>query len=111
MSMKSFKELIEARKDGIEDEKLKIIRELIAENEYMRNEMQRMQSEHFRIHGNLTAEIRPLREALQALVSDLLPKSTTPTQMMSYNKPWQLTAQALYGITPNAKLPGGREAG
>jgi hypothetical protein len=68
--------------------------------------MLKMQSEHFRIHGNLIAEIRPLREALLALVSELLPRSTTPTQMMGYNRAWQLTAQALYGITPNAEFSG-----
>lgn len=75
--------------------------EALAENHALRKEVERMRAEHFRIHEHLSAQVAPLREALEAVVSHCLP-GATPSQMSGYDRPWQLAAAALYGVAKSA---------
>lgn len=53
---------------------------------------------HFEQNEQMVSQIEAMRTALQAVVQHCVP-GATPTQMMGYDRPWQLAATALYGLT------------
>lgn len=52
---------------------------------------------HFDQNERMVDQLTALRTALHAVVQHCLP-GATPTQMMRYDRPWQLAANALYGV-------------
>ena len=52
---------------------------------------------HIEQNEQTVDQLGAMREALHAVVQQCVP-GATPTQMMRYDRPWQLAANALYGV-------------
>lgn len=74
-----------------ENDRLKI------ENERLKIEMDRRRSAYFEQNERMVKEANIMREALREIVKAMLPPGCTPSQMLGYDRPWQLAAKALYG--------------
>ena len=52
---------------------------------------------HFEQNEQMVGQLEAMRTALHAVVQHCIP-GATPTQMMGFDRPWQLAASALYGV-------------